>query len=100
MPLHLLGISVALNDNSFFRYIFAFQSLKLCIIAHQSAFLFYFGCLLVFLTRCGCGTWEQFSGGCGSSELTAGLDGCRGLFQPKQFHDSMTLKECVAGLMV
>lgn len=42
----------------------------------------------------------QFSGGRGSAELTGGLGGCRGLFQPEQFCDSMTLKECVAGLMV
>lgn len=40
------------------------------------------------------------SGGGGSAELTVGLDGCRGLFQPKWFYDSMTLEECVAGLMV
>lgn len=55
MPLHVLGAphgaSVALNDNGFLKYTFAFQSLKLCegsITACQSASLFHFGCLLFF----------------------------------------------------
>ena len=33
------------------------------------------------------GTW--FSGGLGSARLKVGLDDLKGLFQPKQFYDSM-----------
>lgn len=35
------------------------------------------------------GTWV--SGGLGSAGLAVGLDGLRGLFQPKRFHDSVIL---------
>lgn len=35
------------------------------------------------------GTW--FSGGLGCAGLAVGLDGLRGLFQPKRFHDSVIL---------
>ena len=33
------------------------------------------------------GTW--FTGGLGSAQLTVGLDDLKGLFQPKQFYDSI-----------
>jgi len=36
---------------------------------------------------CCLGSW--FSGGLGSVRLTVGLDDLKGLFQPKQFYDSI-----------
>lgn len=71
MPLNLLGAPrgtpVTLNGNSFFKYNFAFQSLKLCegcIIAHLSGFFFSccFGCFCSMTLReyvAGLAGWQE-----------------------------------------